>query len=114
MTTQNMKATYFPSAELQQGEHGAALPKEQRFNAPSYDHLHVKVDTKGTVVLDTPFGVVTVCIMPHFMDDSGGNGGCIDIQYHGTEFKHQMIAFQNGRDKRIEGDLYSFDLRKGE
>lgn len=110
-----MKTTYFHHEQVNQRTLPAGLPA--KFSNGNYDHLLVEVETHGTIVLKTAFGVITVAVIPHSLDPNapgyGDKGGCLDIKYHGDEFKTSMIGFKGCRDERVvDADLYSFDLRK--
>ncbi|RED75960.1 hypothetical protein [Cohnella phaseoli] len=102
-----MNTKFYSNVQLQNGKPAELMAT---FNAPSYDHLQVDVETKGTVVLNTVFGIVTLSIIPY---GTGESGGCIDIKYHGEKFRTTMIGFKGHRDERVkDADLYSFDLQK--
>ncbi len=65
----------------------------------------------GTVVIETPFGLLTVCTIPH--EKMGG--GSVDIKFHdrNDEYKHRMLGFTEGSGSSMpQQNLYALAVEK--
>ncbi|MFD1676285.1 hypothetical protein [Alicyclobacillus fodiniaquatilis] len=78
---------------------------------------HTLIDLSGetemhTVSLKLRNGdCLTFCVIPH--DTICPGGGCVDIQYQGTNTESTMIGFTEGkRDERMSHNLYSLDYKR--
>lgn len=73
------------------------------------DHLEVDVDDMATIILNTPFGTLTVCAI-----DFGDGAGTFDIKMH-SEKQTKVMGMTAGSTSILEEhSLYVLDVKNKE
>lgn len=74
------------------------------------DHIVIDMpdNAMGTVVLNTPYGLITLCSIPFNMKGTG----CLDIKLHSPGKETTLIGFSEGKEERIsKHNLYTLDVK---